>query len=87
MTEQLSAADMEILAFERTRFPGGSGRKDAAILDRFGDMPTRYYQRLHAIAAKPAALAYDPELVHRLNRLRDAREAARSSSRIGATTR
>jgi hypothetical protein len=81
MTEHLSAADMEILAFERTPFRGKSGRKDAAILDRFGDMPTRYYQRLHAVAAKPAALAYDPELVNRLNRLRDARAAQRSARR------
>lgn len=84
MNEHLSAADMEILAFERTRFPGGSGRKDAAILDRFGDMPTRYYQRLQGITARPAALAYDPELVHRLNRLRDARAAQRSARRLEA---
>jgi hypothetical protein len=81
-TEQLTPAEMEILAFERTPFPHHAmGRKDAAILDRFGDTPSRYYQRLHAIIAKPAALAYDAELVNRIRRLQAARNQARTGGR------
>jgi hypothetical protein len=81
-TEQLTPADMELLAFERIQFPHRAmGRKDAAILERFNDLPTRYYQRLHAVLAKPAALAYDPELVNRLQRLTAARNEARTGAR------
>lgn len=83
MTGQLSTADMEILAFERTGFRGKTGPKDAAILTRFGDTPTRYYQRLHTILTKPSALAYDPELVHRLTRQKTAARAVRAAQPRG----
>ena len=38
---------------------------------------TRYYQVLNALIDRPEALAYDPMLVKRLRRLRDASRAAR----------
>lgn len=76
-TEPLTAADMEVLAFERERF-SSTGRKETAILQRFNDTPARYYQCLHAVLAKPEALAYDAPTVTRLQRLRDARRAQRT---------
>lgn len=79
----LTAADMEVLAFERERFRY-AGAKEAAVLTRFGDTPTRYYQRVDALLDHPAALAYDPELVNRLRRGRDQRRAARSAAARGA---
>jgi len=79
MTHQLlSVADMEVLAFERATQHLTLGRKDAAALARFNDMPARYYQRLNTIIDKPAALAYDPELVHRLTRIRTQRHQVRT---------
>ena len=44
---------------------------------------TRYYQVLNALIDAPAALAYDPLLVKRLRRLRQARQRARSARRLG----
>lgn len=86
LMQPLTPAEMEILEFERQPWPRtGTGRKDSAILDRFGDSPTRYYQRLHAICAKPAALAYDAETVNRLARLAAKRANHRSATARGVT--
>lgn len=62
-----------MLAFERQwwRHPGA---KERAIRETFGLSTTRYYQRLHRLLDKPAAMAHDPVLVQRLRRLRDARQ-------------
>lgn len=54
------------------------GAKDAAIRDRLGLSPLRYYQLLGALIDNPAALAHDPVLVNRLRRLRDQRRLARA---------
>lgn len=72
----LSAAAMEILAFERTpwRYPGA---KATAIRTRFGIDDTRYYQRLNTVIDQPAAETYDPELVRRLRRVRETHRTAR----------
>lgn len=58
-----------ILDFERQwwRQPGA---KEQAIRDSFQVSPTRYYQQLNALLDLPEALSYDPQLVHRLLRLR-----------------
>ena len=81
-TVKLPARDREILAFERQwwRF---AGAKEAAIRERFGMSPTRYYQVLNALIDRPEALAADPLLVRRLRRMRGARQRQRSSRVLG----
>jgi uncharacterized protein DUF3263 len=61
-----------MLDFERQwwRSPGA---KEQAIRDVFAISPTRYYQALNALLDGEAALRYDPQLVHRLRRLRTGR--------------
>lgn len=81
----LTPADCELLEFARLRWsPQSIGRKDTAILERFGDMPARHAQRLDALLDHPAALAYDAQTVNRLRSLRDARRAGRSSKQVSA---
>lgn len=45
--------------------------------------PTRYNQLLMRAIDLPEALAYDPMLVRRLRRLRDARRRTRVARRLG----
>ena len=72
-----------VLEFERQwwRQPGA---KEQAIRDTFEISPTRYYQMLNALLDLPQALAYDPTLVHRLQRLRSG-GPARSRRRLAAS--
>lgn len=65
----------QILAFER-RWWRHPGAKEQAIQDTFGLSVPRYYQLLNALLDDPAALAYDPVLVGRLQRLRQRRAGA-----------
>lgn len=74
----LSERDTAILAFERRRWRH-VGLKEQAIRDQFGVSTARYYQLLGRLIESPAALEYDPMLVNRLHRMRDARQAARSA--------
>ncbi|WP_299956007.1 DUF3263 domain-containing protein [uncultured Modestobacter sp.] len=78
----LPAREREMLAFERQwwRF---AGAREAAIRERFGMTPTRYYQVLNALIDRPEALAADPLLVRRLRRLRGARQRQRSGRVLG----
>jgi hypothetical protein len=74
----LDEPSREVLEFERewwrAQFP-----KERAIRDRFGWSSARYHQYLHAVIDRPEALAYDPMLVMRLRRLREARRRKRYS--------
>ena len=70
-----------VLAFEGRRW-NRSGSKEQAIRDVFGVSATRYYQLLNAVIDKPAALAHEPLVVRRLQRLRDARRRIRSAGRL-----
>ena len=79
---QLSARDVEILAFERQWWKF-AGAKEQAVRDKFGMSATRYYQTLNALIDQPAALAQDPLLVKRLRRLRASRQRSRSAKRLG----
>jgi len=74
----LSERDRHVLDFER-RWWRHAGAKEQAIRDAFGLSATRYYQVLGALIDSPAALVYDPMLVKRLQRMRDARVSARAS--------
>jgi hypothetical protein len=80
----LSERDVAILAFER-RWWRHAGAKEQAIRDDFGLSAARYYQLLGALIDLPAALAHDPMLVKRLQRMRDARLDARTARRLTST--
>lgn len=72
----LTDTERDMLAFERLwwRRPGA---KERAIQERFGLSAIRYYQRLNTLLDRPAALAVDPVLVRRLQRLRADRDPFR----------
>jgi Protein of unknown function (DUF3263) len=72
-----------VLAFERQwwRHPGA---KEEAIRREFGVGPTAYYQLLSRLLDDPAAMAYDPMLVKRLQRQRASRRRQRSTGRLGS---
>jgi Protein of unknown function (DUF3263) len=57
--------------------------KERAIRERFGFSPSRYHQLLHRIIDRPEALTYDPMVVRRLRRVREARRRARTASELG----
>lgn len=77
MTTTLAERQRSILELERFwwRYPGA---KEQAIGDRFDMSATRFYMELNTLIDTEAALAYDPLLVKRLRRMRDARKAART---------
>jgi len=75
---EVSALDLRILEFERA-WSARPGAKASAIRAEFGVAPARYYQMLSVILDSPAALRHDPLLVRRLQRVRDARAAARAN--------
>jgi hypothetical protein len=79
----LGDRDREILAFER-QWWRYAGAKEQAIRELFGMSATRYYQVLNELIDRPEALAADPMLVKRLQRLRAARRQARSAGRRDA---
>jgi hypothetical protein len=69
---------MRILAFERSwwRYPGA---KEREILEVLGMPVTRYYQLLNALIDRPESAEFDPVLVARLRRQRNARRRMRSA--------
>lgn len=72
----------ELLDFERASWKLEIA-KERAIRERFGFSATRYHQLLNRAIDTPAALAYDPMLVRRLLRVRDARRRRRVAGRLG----
>lgn len=76
----LTELEQEILTFERSWWKH-AGAKDTTIRECWDISPTRYYQILGALIDRPAALAADPMLVRRLQRLREARAHQRSANR------
>lgn len=78
----LDAGAREILDFERESWKL-TVPKARAIRERFGFSTTRYHQLLTRTIALPAAMAYDPMLVRRLRRVREARRRRRTASRLG----
>lgn len=69
-----------LLDFE-ARQPWGSPAKEHAILVDLGMRPARYYQLLNAAIQTREALEHDPELTHRLLRLRATLIAQRATTR------
>jgi len=78
----LSDFDRRILVFERQWWKH-AGAKEDAIRAEFGLSTARYYQVLNAVLDLPGALVFDPMLVKRLQRIRDARTGARSARIFG----
>ena len=78
----LDERDEKILGFERQWWKF-SGSKEQAIRELFDMSATRYYQVLNALIDQPEALAFDPMLVKRLQRMRASRARARSARRLG----
>jgi Protein of unknown function (DUF3263) len=74
----LSELEMRILAFERSwwRYPGA---KEREILEMLGMPATRYYQLLNTLIDRPESAEFDPVLVARLRRQRNARRRMRSA--------
>lgn len=78
----LPAREQRILVFER-QWWSHAGAKEAAIRAEFSLSAARYYQLLNATLDLPDALLFDPMMVRRLQRLRDARTDARSARVLG----
>jgi Protein of unknown function (DUF3263) len=72
----------EILDFER-EWHNSAVSKERAVRHRFGLSTARYYQLLNRLIEQPEALRYDPLLVRRLRRLREARRGKRFARRLG----
>lgn len=72
----LEKRDQAILDFERD-WKQHPGAKEDAIRQTFGLSPARYYQVLGKLMDSEDALAYDPMLVNRLQRLREERRSSR----------
>lgn len=81
--DELTAIEKAILDFEGRGWWKYAGAKEGAIFVELGMSSTRYYQRLNVLIEKPAALAYQPMLVRRLQRQRLARRQQRSARRLG----
>ncbi|TPW75554.1 DUF3263 domain-containing protein [Schumannella soli] len=77
-TTALTDAERRVLDFER-EWIGRGGAKEAAIRSELGLTSARYHQLLHSAIDRPEALAADPLLVRRLQRLRTARTRARAA--------
>jgi hypothetical protein len=75
---ELSELAQRILTFEHDRARHDRS-KEAEIRVTFDMSPARYYQVLNRVIDTPAALAFDPQLVMRLQRLRHARTTARAA--------
>jgi hypothetical protein len=72
----------QILDFERESWKL-SVVKERAIRERFGFSAARYHQLLNRAIDAPDAMAYDPMLVRRLRRVREARRRRRVAGRLG----
>jgi hypothetical protein len=75
-SDALTDQDRAIIDFERTWWQD-PGRKEAAVRERLGLSPSRYYAFLNRLLEKPEAIEYDPMVVRRLRRQRDRRRRAR----------
>ncbi len=72
----LSDRDRAILDFEG-EWRRHAGAKEEAIRAELGMAPARYYQLLGRIIDTAPAVQYDPMLVKRLRRIREARNRLR----------
>ncbi|GAB2759833.1 hypothetical protein GCM10027174_40420 [Salinifilum aidingensis] len=71
MSDSMNDTDRAILAFENEWWQR-AGNKERVIQERFGLSAMQYYRRLNRLLDEPEAVAHQPALVKRLQRLRDA---------------
>lgn len=69
----LTDRERAVLTFEGSAHWNHQGAKEDAIRRQFDLSPTRYYQILNTLIDRPEALAEQPMLVKRLQRVRDQR--------------
>lgn len=81
MWSELTETEKKMLYLEQGYFKY-AGAKDEQIFEALRMSPTAYYAALNKLIDDPRALAWDPMTVKRLHRLRDARRAQRSASRL-----
>lgn len=81
-TLSLSDRDRLLLEFERESWKL-TVPKERAIREQFGFSPARYHQLLNRVVERPEAIAYDPMLVRRLRRVREARRRRRVAGQLG----
>jgi hypothetical protein len=79
---RLDDSARQILDFERSWWRS-LRPKERAVREHFGFSATRYHQQLSSLLDRPEALAYDPMLIRRLRRLREARRRKRFARRLG----
>ncbi|MFJ4174785.1 DUF3263 domain-containing protein [Microbacterium sp. NPDC089696] len=82
MRGELTERDRLILALE-TAWPRHGGAKEEVIRAQLGMSAARYYQLLGRLIESEDALQYDPLLIGRLRRIRDARAMQRSARTPG----
>lgn len=75
---ELTDDEKAILDLEARQFTK-PGAKEAVIVEGLGVSAVRYWQIVNALIDQPAAQKYAPLLCRRLQRLRDARVAARAA--------
>jgi Protein of unknown function (DUF3263) len=78
----LDQRERDLLDFEREAWKLRMS-KERAIRERFGFSAARYHQLLNRAIDRPEAILYDPMLVRRLRRIRDARRRKRTAGRLG----
>lgn len=81
--QMLTDHERAMLDFER-QWWRYSGAKEQAIRDLFDVTPTRFFQQLNALIDRPEALAYAPQVVKRLQRVRTKRQRARAQRSASA---
>lgn len=79
--DQLTEHEAAVLAFEKG-WTGGAAAKSVEVKQRFDLSTAAYHQQLNRLLDRRAALAAEPLLVKRLRRLREQRQAERSSARL-----
>lgn len=73
--DSLTDDQRALLDLEERWFTTAAGKDDA--IRAMGIRPIRYYQLLDSLLDEPAALAYAPVVVHRLDRIRRQQALAR----------
>lgn len=68
----MDPADLAILDFA-ARAPRSLGAREDAIRVELGMSPFRFYQKLNSLIDDPTALSYHPQLINRLQRIREQR--------------
>jgi len=81
--EDLTDDELTMLTIERMWWQY-SGLKEQVVREKLDISMTTYYQRLNALIDTERAMAADPMVVKRLQRIRERRQRSRSVRRFGS---